>query len=724
MTRTTHPIALTLMACALHSAFAADAPKADDTLAPVVVTATRTEKSLEDLPPAVTTTSRSTLDNQQVNNWRDLGDLEPGVNIVRDPRYGFSSVNIRGLEGNRVLMLVDGIRLPDAFNFGPLLNSGRNSVDFATLSGIDIVRGPGSSLYGSDALGGVVGMNTLEPADLLRGKGKSIAGQVKGDYDSSDSSYGGSAAVAGEAGAGTLWLVQANGRKGHEQDNMGERDVNGPRRTTPNPQDYTQTSALAKLQHNFESGHSLGVTLEAFKSETDTSLLNELGDATLSTPLSSKAQDELNRKRASLQYGYTALQDSLIDRAKVMLYKQDSDARQQTDRIRTPAASKVWNRVSEFSQDTKGINGQLESIVAGDIGQHWVYGAEWFTTDSSELRSGYQCATGCAVPNTSGFPTRDFPNTTTKQWGVFAQNEISFANGKYTLTPGLRYDSYKLDPETDKYYTGLKPVNQDESAWSPKLAASWNVSEGFTLFGQYAYGFRAPAYSELNSGFTNLAFGYATIANPSLKPEKSRGFEFGTRLGGKTLGGSITAYDNRYKDFIEQDAYNCPGNVNCVPGTSTTYQYVNKANVRIYGADAAAFWSFMPGWKATAGIAYAVGRDEDTDKYLDSVSPLKGVFALGYGNETWGAQGRLTAVSAKDKVSTPTYFQAPGYGLVDLTAWWVAAKDLRITGGVYNLGGRKYWVDSDVRGLASTSTVMDRYTQPGRNFRASVNWQF
>ena len=126
---------LTLVTVSLQHAFAAE-QIAFNQLDPVIITATRTEKTLTDLPPSVSATQREELDASMIGNLRDLSRAEPGVNISSNPRYGLSSVNIRGLEGNRVLMLVDGIRLPDVFSFGAYLNSGRDQVDFAQLSAI------------------------------------------------------------------------------------------------------------------------------------------------------------------------------------------------------------------------------------------------------------------------------------------------------------------------------------------------------------------------------------------------------------------------------------------------------------------------------------------------------------------------------------------------------------------------------------------------------------
>ncbi|MGL4996720.1 MAG: TonB-dependent hemoglobin/transferrin/lactoferrin family receptor [Deefgea sp.] len=709
---------LTLLAVSLQQAFAAE-QIALNQLDPVVVTATRTERNLADLPPSVSATQREELNTSMINDFRDFSRSEPGVNISKNARFGLSSVNIRGLEGNRVLMLVDGIRLPDVFTFGAYLNSGRDQVDFSQLSAIEVVRGPSSTLYGSDALGGIVGMRTTEPTDLLRSE-QTVAGQIKADYGSADDSYGGQAAVAFAMGENTLGLVQIAGRRGHELENKGSVDTQKYGRTTANPQDTEKRSALVKLQHYLDGGHKLGLTAETYRSEVDTIMYSEIGAPMLTSVKSSRAFDEQERRRISLDYSYTAPEaGGLIDNAQAKIYRQTMDTTQSSYQVRQ--SGKVitpnWSRVSSYEQDLTGVNGLIEKKIAGDISQRWTVGAEWFQTDFSELRDG--------TPASSSLNVRDIPNTKTTQWGVYAQNELGFADGRFTLTPGLRYDAYELTPDVDKAFSngGGKATGLKDSAISPKLLATWRASDSVTVFGQYSSGFRAPNALELNGSYRS-PMGYAAIANPDLKPETSRGFELGSRFGNNAFGGSVTAFDNRYDDFIEQVSINCPGSPACVPGTFVTYQSQNIKDARIYGAEARMHWQFADGWQSWGNVAWAEGRNESNDKPIGSVAPLKGVLGLSYSQNQWGSQLLLTAVKKQSKTASEADFQAPGYGLLDLTAWWSPTKDLTLTGGVFNITDKKYWIDSDVRSIAASTLYLDRLTQPGRNVRIAADWKF
>ncbi|XZG69372.1 TonB-dependent hemoglobin/transferrin/lactoferrin family receptor [Chitinibacteraceae bacterium HSL-7] len=713
-------LALTLLASAMQTLYASDVVALASTspaLPTVVVTATRSAAELESLPPSVSAVDREQMDEQFVRDYTDLIQTDPDVSISRSGRYGLSSVNIRGLEGNRVLMLVDGIRLPDAFAFGPYQNSGRDLVDFDTLRAIEIVRGPASTLYGSDALGGVVGLRTIEPTDLLGGDER-FAGQVSAGYDSSDNSTGTRATLAGAAGEHNLWLLQAGVRNGHEVENKGDNSAQSSARTAPNPQDYRTTSALGKVRSLLDGGHTLGITADYFRRDTDSVLFTDLGNPMLPTVRASRAEDRTERWRVSGEYDYAApAAGQLLDTASVRVYAQQEDTLQKTLQTRTNAPN--WSRTSDYSQDQLGLSAQgSKQFGTAGIAHNVLFGSEVLRSALVQFRSG--------TPVSAALDARDVPKTKTTQWGVFIQDEMRLGQSGVTLTPGLRYDRYELDPDSDTAFSkqGGQAMGLSDGKVSPKLMASWQALDALTLFAQYSHGFRAPSAMELNGSYINYAMGYGAVSNPDLKPETSRGYELGVRLGNEQSGGSVTFFDNRYRDFIEQVTVRCPGSPACVPGVGLLYQSQNQAKVRIYGSEARAHWTFAPGWRSWANVAYAIGKNDSTGEWLDSVAPLRGSVGLEYRQHVWGSALTLSAADSHHRVSDDSYFQTPGYGVVDFTAWWEPIKAVRVHAGVFNLADKKYWLASDVVGLSANSKVADRYTQPGRNARVDVRWSF
>ena len=170
----------------------------------VQVTAHRSSKSLAETAPNASVISRHKLDEQLVRDIANAVKYEPGVEVATDPaRRGNAGYTIRGIDGNRILMLIDGIRLPESYAGGGNNSraiSGRDYVELETLRAIDIVKGPTSSLYGSDAIGGVVGYRTKTVDDFVPEE-QGVGGSVKGFGGTANNGWGSSAGVGVRASA-------------------------------------------------------------------------------------------------------------------------------------------------------------------------------------------------------------------------------------------------------------------------------------------------------------------------------------------------------------------------------------------------------------------------------------------------------------------------------------------------------------------------------------------
>jgi hemoglobin/transferrin/lactoferrin receptor protein len=142
----------------------------------IIVVATRTERQTKDVAASTAVIDQNDSICSLGTSMRDYQRYEPGVSLPfgvggqgpgRNSRSGSQSINMRGLDGNRVLMQLDGIRQGDLFTFGNTTNVGRDYLDVDTLKRVEIVKGSASSLYGSDALGGVFSFVTKNPADII-----------------------------------------------------------------------------------------------------------------------------------------------------------------------------------------------------------------------------------------------------------------------------------------------------------------------------------------------------------------------------------------------------------------------------------------------------------------------------------------------------------------------------------------------------------------------------
>ncbi|WP_286974913.1 TonB-dependent hemoglobin/transferrin/lactoferrin family receptor [Pseudomonas sp.] len=702
----------------------------------VSVTATRSERTLDKVPSTVSVQDERQIDQQNINNISDLVRYEPGVTVSgTGSRFGLSGFNIRGIGDNRILTQVDGVPTADAFTFGPFLNARRDYVDLDTVKQVEIIRGPASSLYGSDAIGGAVSFLTKDAGDYLE-DGDDTYLRFKTGYDGSDDSWQRSATFAGRQGQfdGLLHLGR---RDGQATDTYGGASGIGSGRGEANPQDFNNENFLGKLGWSYNETDRLQFTYERFNAEADTKILSDY--ATTGTTRTSDAVDSTDRERFSLQHQFD-LSSAITDGVEWQLSYQDSLIRQQTFQDRFSAGTfRERTRDSKYREELWTLNSKFDKAFATGDAQHQViYGFDIKHLESSDLRRGSEVytATGLPTPPSFGgenFPLSDFPDPTANEYALFAQDSIEI--GRWTLLPGLRYDYYEMKPDVTQEYLNSVPVNTnpdnyDDHALSPKLAVSYQIDDAYSVYGQYAAGFRAPNPVDVFGEFVNSAFGYQTIASPDLEAETSNSYELGLR--GKFDQGSfgLALFYNEYDDFIEQVSLSSDPTGNGIP---LTFQYQNLNKVTIRGAEAKGdlflgSYGMPEGTRLRGAIAYARGRDEDTGQPINSVDPLKSVIGLGYDapNGEFGGELAWTLVAAKervDKSAIPNQFEPAGYGTLDLNGYWQVSEQFSVNAGLYNLTDKQYWQWGDVRSLTADSPSLDRYSQPGRYAAVNMIWE-
>ena len=714
--------------------YAAQMPVAQAEIEPVVVTADRNAQTLDKAAPNVSVIGRKTLNQASAQNLDDIVLYEPGVSVPSDNnRRGHAGINIRGIDGNRILMMVDGVRIPESYAGGGSNGaiSGRDMVESDTLKQVDIVKGPYSALYGSDALGGVVNMVTLSPRDFVDADKRGHFG-LKHGYRSRDRSHGVTATVAGfhENAEGLLMLTR---RQGHETENMGSDTSYSTSRTATNPQKNNAYNILAKGNIGNER-HRLETLYEQYYHANDTVLANGLGSqsrgpVTIATS-ESNARDRIRRQRIEAGYRYTG--EGRLKEANLTAYQQklrtEDDAVDAS--ITRMGARQLGNstRYSDygFNQTIRGLNGRSVWEFDGAVKQTVVAGAEYKHTETARPRDSLTVdnLTGAVSKVYAGstYPNKTFPDSKRKTFSVYAQDSLTFGNG-IVLTPALRYEKDKLNTETDQAYLNANPdgtaTRFNDSALTPSLRLSVPMGEQFTGFATYSQGFRTPPFDSATMAFANTTYGYAVIPNANLKSERSNSFELGMKFKNERARAQVTAFYNRYRNFINRTEI----------GTSTVgrrpiiqYQYQNLDHVKTYGAEASAAYKFLPGWQVSGSIAWMRGEQQD-GKPLDSAYPLNGVLGLDYMQEKWGVGTKLRWSKKHSRVSSDTVFQAPGYGVWDVGAWYKPSKNVEIGANIYNIGNKKYWQHADVAGM-SRSSVMDLYTETGRNFAATVQLKF
>ena len=705
------------------------------------ITVTANRSGAVDIDQAAATVSVITADDIEQHNAKDIKDAlryEPGVNVRRSAYRpsgvntttglgGNEGISIRGLGGNRVPLLEDGIPLPRAFSFGAG-SSGRGAyADSDLYQRIEVLRGPASSLYGSDGLTGAVNFITKDPADLLGIFGKPNYFSFKSGYDSVDRSVGGTATAAfgGERFQGMLMLKS---RQGHETGNKGDNDVAGINRTTPDPLNYDNRSALGKLVFKASPRDTFKLTLSTMENTLNSNGLSNLS----STVTDYRTSAKVTGNRVGLSYDHNDSDNTLFQKIHASAYYRQAETAQHLFEGGVTGGRPRARDVA-YSDNTLGGGILAESNFDTQAFRHkLVYGidASIARLQTTASGTGWNTCTGNQY-------CEHFPKTDYTVFGAYLQDEIRY--NAFTMVPGLRFDAYRLTPQASAKYdsqaqaNGQPAVASGGSALSPRLAFLYTVSPALIPYIQYARGFRAPSPDEVNSFFKNSGRGYAyqQISNPNLKPETSDSFELGLRgkqtLSGSTLRYSTAVFAGNYRNFIDR--------TDSGSGTAadpTTYQYANASRARIHGVEGRLDWMFKHGYTLRSGFAYTKGVKTNLDGSrigLDSVSPLAVVLGLRYEPDNiWFVQSDLLYNAAKKTgdMEKPADYATSSFVVADLSAGYRFNRHTTLYAGIRNLFDRKYWDWNDIRGLSLSDSTpnLAAYTAPGRSFNVSLKFEY
>jgi hemoglobin/transferrin/lactoferrin receptor protein len=706
----------------------ADASAAGFSLLPdlVVIAAGRPQPSAE-VVGDVSVIERSEIERLQAQDLRDLVRYEPGVAVVNDPaRFGADSFNIRGLQGNRVGIEIDGVPLPDGFSIGRLSSAGRDLVDPELVRRVEILRGPASTLYGSDALGGVVSFTTRDPIDLARA-GDAYAGVLTTYTTRDDAMRGGLLGAWQGTNLGALALYSE--RHGHETENHAHDDE-----LSANPADVERDNGFLKLTADHAAGQA-ALTLERYASDARTDVQSAIGGSgqfAATESLLSDDSDERERALVTLRFDRAGW---LAEEIEVRGYAQRAQAEQQVleRRLALPPFSPfpvLRTRDFEFEAEQLGVEADLRSeFLAWGLQHMLVYGFEASQTDYEEQRDGRQTnlVTGTVTNVILGedLPVRDFPNSQVEEWALFLTDEVALPDARWAVIGGLRYDHYSVDAETDAVFLednpDVVPTGLSDSSLTPKLGVRYAVTDSDNVYAAYVEGFRAPPFSDVNIALVLPQFNYVVLANPDLEPERSRGVEFGWNHSGEESWWRLVGFYNHYEDLIESRA-----NLGVDANGATIFQSVNRDRARIFGVEAAAGVSLaslhprLQGVNLHGAFAWSQGDDLERDQPLNTVLPAR--LVVGIEREArggWPELGAvLTAVSEKGRVdrSTANLFEPPGYVTLDLRARFRFDRYASLDVSIYNVLDQRYWEWSSLRGVTEDNVPSPGFfTEPGRN---------
>ncbi|MEN9686391.1 MAG: hypothetical protein RLZZ28_2177 [Bacteroidota bacterium] len=582
----------------------------------------------------------------------NTGDIliNTGSAFVQKSQHGGSSPVIRGFEASRVLLMVDGVRLNNAiYRAGHLQNI--ITIDNMVLDRVEVLYGPSSTLYGSDALGGVVNMYTKNP-QLSPGDKTSIGGNALVRYGSAttearghvDLNIGGKKWASYTSftygsfgdivqGANRQSAYPTFGMKNFIVQRYGITDsafVN----PDPNKQvasDYQQTDLTQKIlfQPKENIQHILNIQLS---NSGNVQRYDRLTEVSGGLPVYAEWYYG-PQIRNMLAYSFSANKlNGYFQEIKLNANFQDIEESRITRRFKNNNKDFRWERVNlfGFSADAKHYSGKNEIH----------FGIESYTNYVRSTAERQNIATGAL----SRIATRysDGPTKMSSQ-AIYAQHSLKM-NERWTLNDGLRINYVKMDArfaDTTLLHFPFNTAIQQHVAVTGNLGLVYATPQNFRLAFLLSSGFRSPNVDDLTKVFDTRT-GYVVVPNPELKPEYTYNAEINFNQYGEKLsfGGSLFYTWFRNAIVVDKFLFNGQDSIIYQNVKSGVFAPQNKAKATILGFSVNASYTFMPHTSVDLVYTYTKGTytSAGVDVPLDHIPPAYGRAGIKHLNKGWQAE--------------------------------------------------------------------------------------
>lgn len=589
-----------------------------------------TEKVAIDTPQAVTSLDQEDIDQTQATTIGDLLEGMPGVNVQGGVSQLGQGFNIRGMgtaigdSDNRILMNVDGVtKFYEQYRMGALFSEPE------LYKRVEVLRGPASStLYGAGALAGVINFTTKDASDFLR-NGDPLAIRLKGAFETNADAYTLSGILAAQPTEGVELLGSYNYRRSDDY-----KSGNGD--TVPASATESDSWLVkGRVSIGGNRKHAIWASYQDWLSDAP-QVYDQVAAATGNSLMRRRVHDK------------TAVLGYVNDFNGSKLFNVEAQVAYSLSKVHQTETTFLGANLeySDFSYES--WQAKLQNTSEFDMGGDWktflILGTQW---SKQERRNPRVAFNGTVTPGAGTHPEGDMT-----RYGLYGQLEIIWSD-KLTIMPGIRVDWTDLKPGDTVVGGTVLTDRVKDSAVSPKLAALYNVTDWFGIFGSIARTVRMPNVDEI---FSRSA---TRPNNPDLKPEKSDNYEIGFTLSfdnalgrGDRFRAKTTLFQNDVKDLI----------VNVSAPTGTPYfQNINRS--RFKGLEVEAEYG-IGGFFARGNMSFISGKNRLTGEYLNTIPAHDYRLTLGYADAASGLSGGWTGEFAErqDKV-TQSAFSSAGSGL-------------------------------------------------------------
>lgn len=582
------PFARTALSCALIgcslTTFAQNSPvRLNDT----VVSASGFEQKITEAPASISVISREDLQQKRYNNLAQaLGDVE-GIDIGQGTgKTGGLNISIRGMPSQYTLILIDGRRQNAAGNVTP---NGFNETStsfmppLSAIERIEVIRGPMSTLYGSDAMGGVINIITRKVA-------KEWTGSLTQDYTyQEDRDFGDtrntSIYASGPLVDGLLGLQLRGSLLDRQESDLTYGNGIEVSKRGPSPVEGRTHNLGARLTLTPHEDHDFGLDVERGRQvyNNDECQLGSLDGQNQECTASAATRangydDELRFEREQIALTHTGRLGFGTLESSLMHNTTETIGRTIPGTIGNPTA--VPGAIGGAPRELETTNLVLDTKLVAPVGESHIatVGGQWWKAEMDD-----------------GIAQTTFEQ---KTWAVFAEDEWRLRED-LALTLGARYDDHEA-------FGGHV---------SPRAYLVWNTSDNWTMKGGVSRGYRTPDLNDLHSGVNGATRQgqVITIGNPDLEPETTTSTEFGVyfdNLAG--FNANATLFHNKFKDKIASgDPIQITGRPGIPDGSYA--QQINIDEAVTQGLELAASWTFAPAWTLSANYTYTDSEQKSGD---------------------------------------------------------------------------------------------------------------
>lgn len=514
----------------------------------VHVTASRVEQELLDVPMSVSVMTSEDIERESGKTVADYLDSIPGVEVQNDGSQGLKRIQIRGESTFRTLVMIDGQKVSEhkSMSGTPIL------VDPSQIERIEVIKGPASVLYGSDAIGGAVNIITK------KGGRKPVEGYVTGGLDTSGE---GKSLAGGIAGHVNGWSYRING----SVEDFGELDT--PVGKVENTE-FTSRSGSLFLAYDINENIQVGGTFDTYDLESKSA--NQIGILEGSMRDFYVDIPEWKRSKGALFVDMKNLTDNLVRLRLDTFYQKTT---KEMENLVQPAAMPL-SMQNWADNDLRQTGFSVQSDW--QLGEHYLVAGYEYSHDDLDAQSRFTMAGGM-------MDTRESYDAKQETHSVYASAE-SPVTDEFTLNYGVRYTWVSGEATMKGQEHGMgggAPYGEKNDASDGhavfNLGAVWRVLDDVALRASWAQGYRYPTMQELY--ITTQMGGGIAYANPDLKPETSDNFEVGVRWESERVSLDAALFYNMADDYI----------TDVTVGTSGMYsqitRFMNVGEATTYGLE-------------------------------------------------------------------------------------------------------------------------------------------